>query len=205
MIEKVRKNRMNTAQPIRNKQDLERFMDYYRTTEKIPRNQLLIVVGANTALRISDILTLTWADVYDEVLQGFRGHITLTEIKTGKHACIYINERIRTALAEYRDYLEQEMGFAVQGDIPLFMGRDGAALSRVQAYRIIRKAAEKCHIAGVISPHSLRKTFGYHAWKQGTSPVLLMEIYHHSSFAITQRYLGIEQDDRDEVYKKICL
>lgn len=195
---------MNTAQPIRNRQELNRFMNYYKMVEVIPRNQLLIVMGANTALRVSDLLSLTWRDVYDQGQKKFRGHITLVEAKTGKVSCIFVNKSIQNALREYKKFLEEKK-FEMTEKTPLFQGREGASLSRVQAYRIIRKAAENCHITGVISPHSLRKTFGYHAWKCGTPPVLLMEIYQHSSFAITQRYLGIEQDERDEVFKKVCL
>jgi site-specific recombinase XerD len=69
----------------------------------------------------------------------------------------------------------------------------------------VHNAAVSCEIEGVISPHSLRKTFGYYAWKQGTSPVLLMDIYQHSSFEITKRYLGIEQDERDSVFRDVVI
>lgn len=43
------------------------------------------------------------------------------------------------------------------------------------------------------------------AWKQGTPPALLMDIYNHSSYRITQHYLGISQDERDEIYLKLDL
>ena len=78
-------------------------------------------------------------------------------------------------------------------------------ITRVQAFRVIKKAVNHYSINDTISCHSLRKTFGYHAWKQGASPVVLMSIYNHSSYSITKRYLGIEQDDKDEIYKNIVL
>ena len=47
---------MNTAQPIRDRNDLEKFINYYREEAKNTRNQLLLVMGLNTALRVSDLL-----------------------------------------------------------------------------------------------------------------------------------------------------
>jgi integrase len=75
----------------------------------------------------------------------------------------------------------------------------------VQAWRIIHVAAEAIGETGCISCHSLRKSMGYHAWKSGVLPVLLMDLFNHSSFEVTRRYLGISQDDRDEVYLKMAL
>ena len=53
--------------------------------------------------------------------------------------------------------------------------------------------------------NSLRKTFGYHAWKKGVPPALIMSIYNHSSIEITKRYLSIDQDDKDQVFLKMNL
>ena len=78
-------------------------------------------------------------------------------------------------------------------------------ISRIQAFRIIKEAGSYFEIPGNISCHSLRKSFGYHAWKEGVSPVVLVEIYNHSSYEITKRYLGIDQDERDKVFENITL
>ena len=76
-------------------------------------------------------------------------------------------------------------------------------LSRSQAYRIIKDDANHTTSEEAVSCHSLRKTFGYFAWQEGVQPALLMDVFNHSSYAITKRYLGIEQDEKDLVYLNI--
>ncbi len=195
---------MNTAQPIRKVEDLNRMKSYYQNVIPHPRNYLLIITGLNTALRISDILQLRWEDVYDFKNKEIKEHIILVEQKTGKNSSILVNQSLRSAITEYRKYLIENQK-EVCADLYLFesFGSDNKPITRIQAFRIIKRAAEACNISGVVSCHSLRKTFWYHAWQQGISPVLLMNIYNHSSFQVTQRYLGIEQDDRDKVFEKI--
>lgn len=194
---------MNAALPIKDKAQLADLKNYYRLEERNLRNLLLITMGLNTALRISDILCIRWKDVYDIENERYYEHMFLTEKKTGKASSIYINQNIISTLEEYR--LEVELNKTFCEENYLFCGMEKEPITRVQAYRIIRKAAKACGIQGTISPHSLRKTFGYFAWKSGVEPVLLMNIYNHSSFSVTKRYLGIEQDDRDEVFRRICI
>ena len=188
---------MNTAQPIRNAEDLKNFKKYYKEINPNERNQLLIIMGLNTALRISDILSLRWGDIYDFDKEQFRTHIMLTERKTGKISSIFVNRSIHEMLVGYKEHLRLQ-GKAVRRYQYLFRtSSKNHPISRTQAFRIIKEAADYNNIPGIICCHSLRKTFGYHAWKQGASPVLLMNIFNHSSYQITKRYLGIEQDDRD--------
>lgn len=194
---------MNTAQPIKDPEDLERFKGYYRDVRPNLRNYTLLTMGLNTALRVSDLLSLQWRQVYDFVRSSFRSHIILVEQKTGKHSQIYINSSIHQALVLYKEALEQNE--KIKPEEYLISNSKHTPLSRSQAWRIIRSAAQSCNIPSVISPHSLRKTFGYHACKRGVRPAMLMEVFNHSSFEVTRRYLGIEQDDRDEVFRNICI
>lgn len=193
---------MSTTQPIRSKQLLHDFKDYYLIKQPNFRNYTLILIGLNTALRINDILHLTWGDVYCTEHSRFYTHLLITEKKTGKETRILINRELQKTLQSYRNTLS-----SVTDTDYLFSSprKTASPLSRYQAYRIVRRAAEQVGIEDIVRCHSLRKTFGYHAWKMGTPPALLMEIYNHSSFQITKHYLGIEQDDKDAVFRDIQL
>ena len=194
---------MSTTQPIRNQEDLQCFKEYYQAEKPCTRNYALCIMGLNTALRISDILRLKWKDVYDFSRNTLLSHITVTEQKTGKINRIAVNTTLGEALMLL--YTSQR-GLPGQQDY-LFQSRKGenCPLSRSQAFRIVREAACHTGMEQPVSCHSLRKTFGYHAWQQGVPPALLMDIYNHSSYQITKRYLGIEQDDKDNVFLHISL
>lgn len=191
---------MGTAQPIREKEELQKFINYYQDVQPSPRNEALIVLGLHTALRISDILSLRWQDVYDFEQKCYHTHLFIREKKTGKKTVIAINSHVKKAL----DALKKERK-AVTSDNYIFTKSTDytAPLNRSQAYRIVKHAAEDALHEEHISCHSLRKTFGYYAWKQGTPPALLMDIYNHSSYAVTKKYLGIEQDERDSIFMEI--
>ncbi len=192
-----------TTEPIKNREDVERLKDFYRVVEPNPRNYALIVVGVNSALRVSDLLALRWKHVYDFESGAIREHVEVKERKTGKQKMLALNENARDALAMlYRKSNRPgKNGWVFQGD-----DRWGKRpLSRSQAFRIVTYAAGRLSLGEHISCHSLRKTFGYHAWKMGVSPILLMAIYNHSSYEVTKRYLGIGQDEKDEVYRTINL
>ena len=196
---------MSTTQPIRSKRLLEQFKEYYQEENPNIRNYTLIILGLNTALRISDILSLRWGDSYDEKKGKLKEHIEVFEKKTGKSKIIALNTSTCNALYEYKNYVFSHVPYNAKQYLFLSQKGDNIPICRSQAYRIIKQAANATGLYEHISCHSLRKTFGYHAWKQGIPPALLMDIYNHSSYKITKRYLCIEQDERDEVYKNISL
>lgn len=185
---------MPTTQPIRDKEQINELAEYYLGQGKL-RNYLLIIMGIHTALRISDLLRIKWDDVYDFNRGRVRESMSITEQKTHKAKFIKLNNAATKALNIC-------LPNAKQGEY-LFASRKGGAISRVQAYRIIRDAAEALNFHNSVSCHSLRKSFGYLAWKSGISPAVLMEIYNHSNYAVTRRYLGVTQDDKDEVYNRL--
>ena len=139
--------------------------------------------------------------MYDFEKQHFKKHMIIREKKTGKESRIAINGSTKCGLTKYMKSLS-----SVDGKDYIFTGKNkGMHLSRSQAFRIIKHAAYSLNMEKGISCHSMRKTFGYYAWKCGTPPAILMDIYNHSSYDITKRYLGIMQDDKDSVFLKVNL
>lgn len=184
---------MAVTEPIRSKKQLKALAGYYLEKGQL-RNYTLILMGTYTALRISDLLKLKWSDVYDEERRSFLPHIEVIEKKTGKIKTIALNKQVLAALKLYLKKRRSDYIFANNRKEP-------QPISRVQAWRIIHAAVTAVGIVGKVSCHSLRKTWGYHAWtSKKVSPVVIMHIYNHSNYEVTRRYLGVAQDDLDKAY-----
>ena len=153
---------------------------------KNKRDLLLFTLGINCGLRISDIISLNIGDVMD------KSYITLIEKKTGKFKKIPINSKLKVMLEEYISGKEP--------DEPLFQSVFQNRLDRFRAYHIIKDACRSAGLDERIGTHTLRKTFGYHHYKQFNDIALLQKIFNHSSPQITLRYIGIDQDRIDESY-----
>lgn len=196
---------MSTTQPIKDKESLQKMKSYYENQKPNCRNKTLIIFGLYTALRISDILKLKWKDIYDAKTNQMKEYLEVKEEKTGKTKIIALNNEMCDILQLYKKELFNNRSYNENQYLFLSQKGENIPICRSQAFRIIKKAAIDIGLENHISCHSLRKTFGYHAWKQGVQPALLMDIYNHSSYKITKRYLCIEQEERDEVYRKITL
>ena len=98
---------MGTTQPIRNRQELQNFSSYYKQVKPHLRNYTLVVLGLNTALRISDLLNLHWRSVYDFKKNCFRDHLLIWEHKTGKRNYIAINQNAKNALYLIKAKIQQ--------------------------------------------------------------------------------------------------
>lgn len=176
---------MNIVEPIRNRDDIERMK-----SELAPgRDRLLFIVGINSGLRVSDILQLRIGDIRN------KSFVTVREKKTGKSRRFVLNDAIRK---EADNLIGEDNAW-------LFPSRKGdKPITRVTAYRILNEAAERVGIEKV-GCHSLRKTMGYHAYKNGVDLTLIQSILNHASQRETLRYIGITQDQIDDVFTAINL
>jgi len=192
---------MNKAEPIRNQADIEAMKNVLTG-----RNRLMFVMGVSMGLRISDLLSLKIGDLRD------KSHLVIVEKKTEntrkqrKPRRIKISETVKREI-EQLDGPDNEY---------IFKSRQGGnkPISRIQAYRILNKAAEQVGlverdendkiIRGAISCHSLRKTFGYQLYeRQGLDITRVMTILQHSSPEVTLAYIGITDEEIDAAYEAI--
>jgi integrase len=163
------------------------------------RDYLLFVLGINSGLRVSDLLALKVSDVMDD-RGNVKDRISMREKKTGKSKDFPIGKNARKAIQEYMATVEPG------NDLPLFQSKKGnGAITRVQAYRILNEAARTVGIKERIGTHTLRKTFGYFAYKEGYDLSHIQKLLNHSSPGVTLRYIGITQEQLDEIYMRLDL
>lgn len=188
---------MNIVEPIRDDKKIEDMKVYLKGQDL--RNYALFTVGINVALRISDLLKLTWNDVLNESSKGFKS-IKLKEGKTGKNRDIKLN---KTAQKAFRELLGSLDTYGMNDFI--FKSREGQnrPITRQQALNVLKDAAIAVGIKENVGTHTLRKTWGYHAWKNGFNPALIMETLNHNNLGVTKRYLGIRQDEINDLYENL--
>ncbi|BAE82630.1 site-specific integrase [Desulfitobacterium hafniense] len=187
---------MEFVQPIRDKKQIEGMKKVLKATNM--RDYVLFVLGINTGLRISDLLRLKQTDVINEKGK-IKDRIEIREKKTGKSKNFPISDTAAKALKEY-------LPPGPPAEAPLFPSRKGSGpITRQQAHYILNVAAGQVGIKERIGTHTLRKTFGYHARLAGYPIETLQKIFNHSSQQITLSYIGITQDDTDEVYMNLNL
>lgn len=186
---------MNYVEPIRDLEKLEGIKEELKKNGT--RDYLMFLTGINSGMRVSDIVKLNVNDVRNS--NGtMKEHITIIEKKTKKLKKFPLCNNLLVEIEKYIKNMEQ--------DEFLFKSRKGKnkPITTTQAYRIIVNAGEKIGIKN-IGTHTMRKTFGYHHYKQFKDIVLLQEIFNHSCESITLRYIGINQEEIDENYRNFSL
>jgi integrase len=182
---------MECVEPIRSKEQIKAIKGYLRNQNL--RDHLLFVLGINSGLRISDLLALTIEDVKEI------DRIILREKKTGKPKDFPLSDTCKDAIKEYL------MLTPSNGHWLFKSSKGNHPITRIQAYRVINKAARTIGIKEAIGTHTLRKTFGYWAYKNGADITQIQKLMNHSSPQITLSYIGITKDSLDNIYKTLNL
>ena len=156
---------------------------------------LLIALGCFTGLRISDILALRWEQILSTE------EFTIIEKKTGKKRVLRLNPQLQQHIKECYEHI-QPIGLKA----PILVSQKGTVFT-IQRINVVLKEIKRKYRLKVknFSCHSLRKTFGRQVYNMNSENselalVKLMELFNHSSLAITKRYLGLRQEEILETY-----
>lgn len=172
------------VEPIRDVEKINAIKELLKKQSQ--RDLLLFVLGINTGIRVHDLLSLRVGDVRTE--NKIKDFLYLRDEVEEK--AYFLNTNVQQ---ELKGYFEQ---YQLSDDDFLFKSRkNDQPITRQQAYRIINKAAKDVGISGKIGMHTLRKTFGYHAYRKGIAISILRDIYQHHSSSETLRYIGIEKHE----------
>ena len=175
------------------------------------RNKLLFVIGMNIGIRGSDLRSLKWSFFFDKHKDDtleFKNFYVLQPMKQRKQkkfVKLFFNQTVKTAINNYvSEYPIEDLNDY------LFPSRKGDEPIEVSSlWRIVKNTALEAGIKQNIGSHSLRKTFGFWVWHQAEDKnkalVILQQIFNHSSVQTTSRYIGIMDDEIEDMFNSIEL
>lgn len=160
--------------------------------------ELYARVSFCTALRASDVLSLTWADILN------KSYLTKREQKTGKTRKIPLNQQTQDRFYELYMLLKRPNPAEI-----IFSNRRTHRPFTIQYInRKMKEWKEKYTIqVGNFSTHTFRKTFGRFVYDtnkdKSEALILINSILRHSSIDVTKIYIGLRDDEIQSVFSAI--
>ena len=195
--------------PIRDANKLQEIKANLRDDGRL-RDLVVFSCGISWALRVSDLLALNVGHVMNGV--GLRESFAVRQKKTGAPVRVDITNSCRETLLLYLGERPSRGGHPAADDptAPLFPSKkhnpDGSLrpITRQQLARIIRGACHEVDLLdGRWSTHTLRKTWGYHAYKLTKDIGGVQHKLGHQSPAATLKYLGLTDDHVRDLSERV--
>lgn len=139
--------------------------------------EILVRLGLETGLRVSDILRLKVKDI--------KSVMKVKEMKTKKIKNINLSESL---LAQTKNYCVSRNLNKNDFVIASARYRRDKPLSRVQAYRVLSSVASKMGVTNV-APHSMRKTYAVNLLRESGSIESVQRALNHKYPDTTIGYL----------------
>lgn len=159
------------------------------------RDRAMLELAYGAGLRVSEWITLSLRDVMmdDHLLRVFG--------KGSKERLVPIGRRAIAATAIYlrelRPRLERGQGKGI-----LFLNARGEPLSRMGAWKILRKYVDIAGITKPVSPHTLRHSFATHLLEGGADLRAVQEMLGHADISTTQIYTHVDREFLRSVHRQ---
>lgn len=164
------------------------------------RDRALLEFLYATGARISEALAMN----IDDIVGDDRRCAAAVRVtgKGNKQRIVPVGSYAREAMDAYLTRSRPSLAASQRkGSATVFVGNRGGALSRQNAWLILRKAAERAHLTQALSPHTLRHSFATHVLAGGADIRVVQELLGHSSVSTTQIYTKVTIDTLREVYQ----
>lgn len=171
---------MNFVDPIYSPSDVHKIKKLLK--EKDEKYYIMFITGIYLGLRINEILKMRIGDVKNKTRTVFR------QSKTGKECPVAYNRELLTA---FRTYCEGKDEHEALVPNPY---NEYKPITRTQAWRVLRAAAKAAGLTENVGTHTLRKTCGYHYYKQTKDLSTLMIWFNHRDPMDTLRYIGVSKE-----------
>lgn len=179
---------MRHAQTL-NEAQLRRVLHYCRSRRHPTRDETIILFSFYAGLRAKELAALTRGDVFDEdgnVREQFI--LCAKQSKGGKTRTVYINQRLRRALADYGAKL-----YLQDPNRPLFESQKGGHFSANTMCQLFLDIYKAVGLKDA-SSHSGRRTYITRLANKGVGVRLLAELAGHSHISTTQRYIDVNAE-----------
>ncbi|HET7823177.1 MAG TPA: site-specific tyrosine recombinase XerD [Ornithinibacter sp.] len=185
--------RLPKAIPV---EDVERLLEAASVgdTPASLRDRALLEVLYGTGARISEAVGLDVDDV-----EGDDGVVRLRG-KGGKERIVPLGSYAAEALSAWSVRGRPTFAARGVGTPALFLNSRGGRLSRQSAWSVLRACAERAHVGGHLSPHTLRHSFATHLLEGGADVRVVQELLGHASVTTTQIYTLVTVQRLREVY-----
>lgn len=188
--------------PIKDDEVLKQVQDTLLNNFKSgQRNYTIFQVGKATLLRVSDVLRLKQADVFDNY-GAIKQHAFIKDKKTGKRNTLYLKP-VMMDLVMYQQWLKRNGYEGTTEWLFPSTTRPQKHIDERQFYNVMAKVGDLLDI-NYLGTHTMRKTGAYRVYVQSNYNIgLVMKLLNHSSEAMTLAYLGLDQVSREHMLDKI--
>ena len=172
------------------------------------RNRGLFLLGVSTGGRISELLSLTIGDVYQNRAAVTDLLFDKSIVKGGEISrAVPVNSDGRRAISDLISWHAEKYG-NTRANRPLFPSRNGQGekrMSRRTAHDVLKDAFETAGLNGKLATHSLRKSFAQRLYDQTGDIFTVQEMLGHKSVVTTQKYLGVNYASVRDALQKMSL
>ena len=173
------------------------------------RNRGLFMIGVSTGGRISELLSLTIGDVYQNGSAVSDLLFEKSVVKGGEVSrSVPVNADGRRAIDQLVAWHRETYNTLDDGLRPLFPSRHKSGtvpMHRQTAHDILKKAFIAAGLNGKLATHSLRKSFAQRLYDKTGDIYMVQELLGHRNVSTTQNYLGVNYADARAAVESIAL